>query len=522
MEVPRKRAKACPDDGIADGGAESPTAAQQIAELRAELARCKMEHNQVVAELAREKIATAERHDHQVVAEFEREKIAVERHDQVVCNLKRSYSNALNWAYSVETIPRDYWLGKGHTEEYANAMEELLDTFKCNIAVLRTGGTTAQRIADDCILIFDLQDEEGNCITADHDDVLMPYWKELAKALVHWSKYHADENETLMVVVIYVETPDAVLDVLRPAIKQSKVRHLGFVGDGNPKSWKMAEFIEDVLKTNQHVTKLGLTSIMLSNEEWEIIGNAIRIRNAEQTSAMSFFGLTECFVGGVDTETLKGILTSNTEQINLDGNGMSSREAPIIAEILESNPSLDQLTIEKNRFDDADAAVLANPLSSNTNLEALYVSGNAEMRVNGRLAFLRAIFDVSSLASCAASNHTCRVFGFEQDISALNECDDFSTNKWEKIFAMLALSSEDSFFNLALLKDVPVSLMPVLLDQADGQIEEGNSRVTDLYLELTGTKRGQRHDVWDNLEQTRSISCVFELVRSCVVPSLYV
>ena len=137
MEVPRKRAKACPDDGIADGGAESPTAAQQIAELRAELARCKMEHNQVVAEL-------------------EREKITVERHDQVVSNLKRSYSNALNWAYSVETIPREHWLGKGHTEEYANAMEELLDTFKCNIAVLRTGGTTAQRIADDIILIFDL------------------------------------------------------------------------------------------------------------------------------------------------------------------------------------------------------------------------------------------------------------------------------------------------------------------------------------------------------------------------------
>ena len=70
MEVPRKRAKARPsDDGIADGGAKSPTAAQQIAELQAELERCKTEH------------------------------------DQMVSDLKGSYSGALEWAYSVETIP---------------------------------------------------------------------------------------------------------------------------------------------------------------------------------------------------------------------------------------------------------------------------------------------------------------------------------------------------------------------------------------------------------------------------------
>ena len=201
---------------------------------------------------------------------------------------------------------------------------------------------------------------------------------------------------------------------------------------------------------------------------------------------------------------------------------MSSQEAPIIAESLTSNLSIAKLCLSSNCFDDADAAMLANSLSRNTNLRSLSISGNDAIKLNGRLAFLRALFDVTSLVSCAASNHTCQVQGLEQDISALNEYDDFSINKWEKVFTMLALSSEDSFINTALLKDVPVSLMPVLLDQADAQIEEGNSRVTDLYLELTGTKRNQRHDDWDNSEQTRKISCVFELVRSWVVPSLYV
>ena len=489
MDVSRKRAKACPDDGIADGGAKSPTAAQQIAELQAELERCKTEH------------------------------------DQMVSDLKGSYSGALEWAYSVETIPRDYWLEKGHTEDYVGAMDFFLEQFKHTIKKLRTGDEVCGRIGIN--IAFRLQDEEGCRVNGNHDDALMPYWSELANAIIHWSEYHAN-RETPGLLFYCIELPDAVLDVLRPAIKQSKVSHVGFIDDGSSRTWKLAKIMEDIIQTNLTVTRVGFTSVMFSNEEWKTMCNAIRIRNAGQASNMQLFQLSDCFDDGMNTEVLKEILTSTTASgdkevvVRLDGNRMSSQEAPIIAEFLASNPSIAELGLASNRFDDADAAMLANSLSSNTNLRSLVAGGNDAIKLNGRLAFLRALFDVTSLVSCAASNHTCQVQGLEQDISALNEYDDFSINKWEKVFTMLALSSEDSFINTALLKDVPVSLMPVLLDQADAQIEEGNSRVTDLYLELTGTKRNQRHDDWDNSEQTRKISCVFELVRSWVVPSLYV
>ena len=261
---------------------------------------------------------------------------------------------------------------------------------------------------------------------------------------------------------------------------------------------------------------------MLSNEEWRTIFNAIRIRNTEQTSIVEF-RLNYCFMDGISAELLKDILTSNAEKIYLQGNGLSSREATIVAECLESNPTLATLVLDYNCFDDADAAILANSLSSNTSLKALHFGRN-NIKEEGRLALLRAIFDVSSLASCAASNHTCKLLGFWPYTSALNCFDDGIRSKWEKIFAMLALSSKDSFINTALLSGVPSSLMPVLLDKAADQVEDDpdDSEVTDLYLELRDTKRCQKHNVWDESARTRSLSSMYELIRNWVVPLIYV
>ena len=205
---------------------------------------------------------------------------------------------------------------------------------------------------------------------------------------------------------------------------------------------------------------------------------------------------------------------------------MSSHEVPIIAESLMLS-SLEWLNLDDNSFDDADATLLANALPGSTNLKGIGVRGNTAITSNGRNAFLRVIFDVSSLASCAASNHACRIEGLEPDISSLNRRVNVSWNKWDKIFAKLALSSEDAFINTALLRGIPTSLIPMLLDKADSpakrkRTKKDTSQITDLYLELTNAKRCHRHDVWDNLGQSRELNCVYELVRSWVVPMIYV
>ena len=87
---------------------------------------------------------------------------------------------------------------------------------------------------------------------------------------------------------------------------------------------------------------------------------------------------------------------------------------------------------------------------------------------------------------------------------------------------MLVLSSEDSFINTSLLEGVPAQLVPKILHAADYSVdEESDPQLTDLYLELTDAKRCKKHDVWDNLGDTKTLNCVYELMRCWVVPSIF-
>ena len=284
--------------------------------------------------------------------------------------------------------------------------------------------------------------------------------------------------------------------------------------------------MQKVLQSNRILAGVGFSDLPFTPKDLEAICGAIHARNSGEHFIKSL-GMTTCFEDGINSQTLKTILTSITSgsaegaRLFLNDHGLSSREAGVIAEFLNSNPPFYQLNFKGNRFDDADAALLANALPNNTHLGHISV-GNNEIKENGRLAFLRAVFDVSSLPSCAASNHTCNIGGLERDISVLNSYASASVNKWSKIFAMLALSGEDSFIDTSLLRDVPVQLIPVILHKCNYGLMDDYHELTDLYLELTHTTRCQKHDVWDNLGEKKSLNCIYDLMRSSVVPSIFV
>ncbi|EJK43786.1 hypothetical protein THAOC_37736, partial [Thalassiosira oceanica] len=443
---------------------DATAAATKIAELRAELEALKESHDVVVNEL-RAKVDALQ-------AENESRKREIE-----------GLTSALQWAYGVERIPGTHWFERGHSEEYADAMENLLSSMKESIMDLRMG-TVSNDFGESINIDFDLLDEDASFIRADHDELLMPYWKELAAALRHWSEYHAD-GKCLEVETNQIELPNAVLDILRPAFEESRIKRVCF--DNYRHNRDMAGFVKKVLQTNHFVTRLGFIGIKFSQEDVETLCDAIKSRNAEG-QPIKGLALASCFEGGIDTRTLTTVLASTTSGsakevgLHLYGNGMSSREAAIIAEFLNSNPSLAYLWLDDNQFNNADAAVLASSLSNNTQLRSIWIN-KCRIQEDGRLAFLRAVFDVSSLSSCAASNHTCRVHGFEQDISVLNMKKQSTLNKWNKILAMLALSSEDSFINTALLRGVPVKLIPVMLDKFNYEwCTDDYHELTDVYL----------------------------------------
>ncbi|EJK44939.1 hypothetical protein THAOC_36483, partial [Thalassiosira oceanica] len=474
MNELRKRTRTGNDRVTGAPAAEAPelpklagdAAATKISELQAELEAIKQSHEAVVDKLNAKVDALQAKNESQL-----RE--------------IRDLTSALQWAYAVDGIPRRHWLEQGHSEDYADAMENLLNSMKQNIETLRLGGD-CETIAID----FDLRSEDENWIRADHDELLLPYWKELAAALRHWSEYHA-KGECLRVEIIYIELPKSVLDMLRPAFEQSRIKQVSL--SYNRHNGDMADFAKKVLQANHFLTEVGFGDIL---------------------SRRGYTHTLKFILGSIIAVSERDAL------LNLCDNGMSSQEAAIIAEFLNSNPSLTHLYLHENRFDDSDAAVLASPLSNNTQLRTISVGGNG-MAVNGRLAFLRAVFDVSSLSACAASNHTCCVYGLERDISVLNRYIP-TRNKWNKIFAMLALSSEDSFINISLLRGVPAHLIPMILVKCNQGFANSSKHLTDTYLELTTTTRSQKHDVWDSLGESKSLNCMYDLMRSWVVSSIFV
>ncbi|EJK52498.1 hypothetical protein THAOC_28215, partial [Thalassiosira oceanica] len=353
-------------------------AATKIAELQEELEALKQSHNLVVGEL-NDKVKELEAEVDALQAENETQK----------CEMK-GLNSALQWAYAIERIPRQHWLENGNDEEYADAMENLLSSMKESIKDLRMG-TVSNDNGESIEIDFDLQDEDENYIRADHDESLMPYWKELAAALRHWSEYHAD-GKCLKVCIYSIELPKSVLDILRPAFEQSRIENVFFEDNGH--AGDLADFANKVLQANHFITGVGFGDIKFAQEDVKTVCGAIESRNAG-SQPIKGLALRTCFDGGINTCTLKMILGTVTTAgamtgLGLFGNQMSSREAAVIASILTSNPCLSQLDIDGNRFGDTDAAELADALSSNTHLRHISIENNG-IEENGRLAFLRAI-----------------------------------------------------------------------------------------------------------------------------------
>ncbi|EJK56426.1 hypothetical protein THAOC_23687, partial [Thalassiosira oceanica] len=346
MNELRKRARTGNDRVTGAPAAEAPelpklagdAAATKIAELQAELEAIKQSHEAVVDKLNAKVDALQAKNESQL-----RE--------------IKDLTSALQWAYAVDGIPRRHWLGRGHSEEYADAMENLLNSMKQNIETLRVGGD-CETIAID----FDLRSEDENYIRADLDESLMPYWKEFAAALRHWSEYHGD-GKYLRVEIIYIELPKSVLDILLPALEQSRIKDVYF--ENSHHAGDMADFAKKVLQANHFITEVGFGEIKFAREDVKAICGAIKSRNV-RGHFIKRLAMTGCFEG------------------------------------------------------------------------------------------------------------------------------------------------------------VPAQLIPMILGKCNHSFPNCSKELTDIYLELTSTTRCQKHDVWDSLEETKSLNCLYNLTRSWVVPSIFV
>ena len=330
METSRKRSKTA---GAPVESDDAAAAATKIAELQAKLDASE-----------KEKSLMQEKHKLEVNA--------LKSKNDSHLREKKGLKSALQWAYTIDNIPRQHWFDKGKSSEYAGAMDTLLGSFKQIIQSLWMG-----TVSESIDINFDHQDEDGNYMRANHDELLLPYWQEFAAALTHWSEHYSN-NSCPEVLTRGIEVPRAILDILCPAFEQSRIKKVYFRGSDNPGD--IADFINKALQANHFITKIGFAGIMFAHEDIKTICSAIKARNA-RGRFIKRLELSHCFEDGVESQTLTMILktvvaaTSNEVLLCLAQNGMSSREAGVIAEFLSSNPNLTSLNVYDNRFDDADA-----------------------------------------------------------------------------------------------------------------------------------------------------------------------
>lgn len=381
------------------------------------------------------------------------------------------------WLYSSAqvVIPRSYWLSCGFDDEYAERMSTFLGRMRKYSHQLRRG---------DSIEEIDLWNRHQ--LSFLHDDILLPYWRELVNALIQYQKFSHRQTYGMESFIIWnVELHPSVLGLLAPALKTLPMK--GLILGYNQLGREGSSFITDILQTNESLEGIGLRENRIERiEDMQRLCESIN-----KSSSQTQLGLLGC-INGNDTGMLHTIFDSSRhlEKILLSDNGIGSQGAAVIASFISTNPVLKMLDLGDNNLGDNGAILLSFALESNTHLEKIYLGNNNITRL-GRQALIEVLFNASSLNACAVSNHTCNIFGLEFDISPINRFNDPTVNRTMKIFTMLTGSiDKGDFFNLACLGDLSYKLIPHVLTLAQ-----------NFTFEL------------DNV----AISSVFELLRSWAV-----
>lgn len=86
-------------------------------------------------------------------------------------------SKESTWEYSAPSIHDNYWIGLGFDEEYIESMDELVTNIRNTSTFSRNGECTG----DVSLGVASPDNDVGTLLQ--HDDVLLPHWKEFATAL---------------------------------------------------------------------------------------------------------------------------------------------------------------------------------------------------------------------------------------------------------------------------------------------------------------------------------------------------
>ena len=140
---------------------------------------------------------------------------------------------------------------------------------------------------------------------------------------------------------------------------------------------------------------------------------------------------------------------------------------------LTQNCPLRELDLRQNTLNDHDMELVAKALAKNTNLCHLNLE-ITDVTAPGRNTIYKALFDHSSLNKLADSNHTCCVV-FDKPFGKLynpngRRAESKSKNKkWKTLLVLLA---SDEMQLMKYMEDLPIALMPYVLEILQQDVED--------------------------------------------------
>jgi len=363
-------------------------------------------------------------------------------------------------------IPASYWISIGYSQAQATAMEELQNDIENYYDV--DGGETDIKLQ-----------RPGSLISIDeiipHHELLLPHWDKFANEL-------RGRDSVSRLRLRGISLPPRVLDIVFPALQSmnSLIYLTLYRNDlGNEGYQRLVAFLEG----NTTLQKLTIVENVIDD-----LPVASSLSNALLNHAtLKNLVLSKCGLNNIPIleEILKGC--GGIKVLGLYNCNVGLEGVALVAEfICRNHPTVEHLNLNRSKITDNDTLVLASALKKNTNMKQLNLKNN-DITEEGDKILLRALYDPTSMDSIIESNHTCRIYTYdntnatakaqrpllEQEIIKINSDEGnyvnghLSTNQRRKIRlkVVLALCGVDGeLFDLSLLNDLPLQLMPRVLE----------------------------------------------------------
>ena len=415
-----------------------------------------------------------------------------------------------SWKYSVDVLSVDEWVNVADlTEDEAANISEDSKRLRKATEKLRRG--EFPRVDDN-------YNEKGIVlgeIEPSVDNYLLPYWREFAEALKHFTPAFGvlpDDWESFFLMED-VQLNHGELLLLKDALINKPFQSLSFVNNHNRGAdvgGMSVDAIMDIVDSNKHLRQL------------DIDGNPIdRVHIGKICSAVFHthpflvcLDLSRCFENGAGDEMMISLLTSGTlklEKLVMASNYITSNVTTLLTDYLAADPQMKWLDLQGNNLTDNDAELLANALRSNTTLRYLDVGLFHKDRTItnlGARAFRLLVNDESNLNSVALSNHSCHIRGVgpptlnehfwwdeirSWDTTRLRK--ETELNRARKIYNILSLRNK-SLSNVQHFDGIDVKILPNMV--------EAVQRYSGLVNEQSEVE--QDHNVKD-------LSIVYEVMR---------